>query len=228
MGLTQLWWSLLLLVFRSHFWPSARSGGAYHPLPACVIGLRDLLSQVVFPGLLPASLAKGRTVQLPWRPFVHIWLSSGDTQPVSSKNRSPALLQPSPQSPSSPLTAVCSFLSLKMSSRSDGLWAPCWGKSGRSALVSAVLLHSTVSSSWSWCGVVCFFVLTLEESWFQMSQGLPTTRIALYTFPFFPRLNSLLRILGLHMKIQNMQNSSGIFSLVISRGVSFRTMKLRS
>lgn len=40
--------------------------------PACGIGLQDLLSQVVFPGLPPASLAKGQTVQLPRRPFVHI------------------------------------------------------------------------------------------------------------------------------------------------------------
>lgn len=141
--------------------------------PACVIGLRDLLSLVVSAGLLPASLAKGRTVQLPWRPFVHIWLSSGDTQPVSSKNQSPAFLQPSLKSPYSPLIAVCSFLSLQMSSRSDGLWAPCWGKSLRPALASAVLLHSTVSSSWSWCVVVCFLVLTLEESLFQMWQNRP-------------------------------------------------------
>lgn len=183
-GLTQLCWSSLLLVFRSPFltlcslWRSPSS-------PACVIGLRDLLSQVVFAGLLPASLAKGRTVQLPWRPFVHIWLSSGDTQPVSSKNRSPAFLQPSPQSSYSPLIAVCSFLSLQTSSRSDGLWAPCWGKSLRPALASAVLLHSTVSSSWSWCVVVCFLFWLWQKVCFKCRRGCQCPESPFILFPSF-------------------------------------------
>lgn len=164
MGLTQLCWSSLLLVFRSHFWPSAHSGGAHH-----------------------WSTLQGhwRTVQLPWRPFVHIWLYSGDTQPVSSRNRSPAFLQPSSQSPYSPLIAVCSFLSLQMSSRSDGLWAPCWGKSLRPALASAVLLHSTVSSSWSWCIVVCFLFWLWKKVCFKCRRGCRHPESPFILFPSF-------------------------------------------
>lgn len=194
--------------------------------PAYGIGLQDRLSQVVFPALPPASLAKGQTVPLPRRPFVHIGCHLG-TPSLSHPTIRPQPFFNLPHSPLPllPFTDVV-FCPWKWPRGHIGCELPA----ERCPSGPPWLLRSPCTAQFLPPGPdVLLFVSCFDfgRKFVSDVTGQPMTSISLYTFPF-PRLFLLLRILALHMKSPSMQNSSGIFSLVIFRGVSSRTMKLRS